>query len=75
MKSYYVYFLLLDSSLIVFLSLLDLVTVLASAAIFCKADYFPSDDVVELTASNFNSKVIQSDDVWLVEFYAPWYVV
>ncbi|XP_065063193.1 protein disulfide-isomerase A6-like [Rhopilema esculentum] len=49
-----------------------LVTVLASATIFCKADYFPSDDVVELTASNFNSKVIQSDDVWLIEFYAPW---
>lgn len=34
--------------------------------------YSPSDEVIELTASNFNSKVIQSSDLWLVEFYAPW---
>ncbi|XP_030830286.1 protein disulfide-isomerase A6 homolog [Strongylocentrotus purpuratus] len=31
-----------------------------------------SDDVVELTAANFNQKVINGDEVWLVEFYAPW---
>uniref|UniRef100_A0A3Q3VP97 Protein disulfide-isomerase A6 n=1 Tax=Mola mola TaxID=94237 RepID=A0A3Q3VP97_MOLML len=30
------------------------------------------DDVIELTASNFNREVIQSDSLWLVEFYAPW---
>ena len=36
------------------------------------AFYGPSDDVVVLTPSNFNSKVIQSDELWLVEFYAPW---
>jgi protein disulfide-isomerase A6 len=29
-------------------------------------------DVVELTDSNFESTVINSDDLWLVEFYAPW---
>ncbi|KAM4693594.1 protein disulfide-isomerase A6 [Discoglossus pictus] len=34
--------------------------------------YSPSDDVVELTPSNFNREVIQSDSLWLVEFYAPW---
>jgi len=34
--------------------------------------YSSSDDVVELTSKNFNSKVIQSDDLWFVEFYAPW---
>ncbi len=34
--------------------------------------YSPSDDVIQLTASDFNSKVIQSNDLWLVEFYAPW---
>jgi len=34
--------------------------------------YSPSDDVVELTASNFNSKVVNGDEVWMVEFYAPW---
>lgn len=30
-----------------------------------------SSDVVELTDSNFDKLVLQSDDVWLVEFYAP----
>ena len=34
--------------------------------------YTSSDDVVELTPSNFNKLVIQSDEVWMVEFYAPW---
>ncbi|OCT81232.1 hypothetical protein XELAEV_18028048mg [Xenopus laevis] len=36
------------------------------------AMYSPSDDVIELTPSNFNKEVIQSDSLWLVEFYAPW---
>lgn len=36
--------------------------------------YSPSDDVIELTPSNFNREVIQSDSLWLVEFYAPWWV-
>uniref|UniRef100_A0A673UDQ9 Protein disulfide-isomerase A6 n=1 Tax=Suricata suricatta TaxID=37032 RepID=A0A673UDQ9_SURSU len=34
--------------------------------------YSSSDDVVELTPSNFNREVMQSDSLWLVEFYAPW---
>jgi len=29
-------------------------------------------DVVVLTDSNFDSKVMKSNDIWLVEFYAPW---
>nr|CAI5848384.1 unnamed protein product [Callosobruchus analis] len=29
-------------------------------------------DVIELTDSNFKRLVIDSDDMWLVEFYAPW---
>ena len=29
-------------------------------------------DVVELTESNFKKLVLQSDDMWLVEFFAPW---
>ncbi|KAL7988057.1 hypothetical protein Chor_006976 [Crotalus horridus] len=33
--------------------------------------YSSSDDVVELTPTNFNREVIQSDSLWLVEFYAP----
>lgn len=34
--------------------------------------YSPSDDVVILTSSNFQSKVVQSDELWFVEFFAPW---
>lgn len=35
---------------------------------------FQSDgkDVVELTDSNFDKLVVQSDELWLVEFFAPW---
>ena len=28
--------------------------------------------MVELTDSNFESMVLKSDDIWLVEFFAPW---
>lgn len=31
-----------------------------------------SNDVIELTSSNFDKLVLNSDDVWLVEFFAPW---
>ncbi|XP_037082891.1 protein disulfide-isomerase A6 homolog [Pollicipes pollicipes] len=34
--------------------------------------YSARDDVIELTPSNFNREVIDSDSVWIVEFYAPW---
>lgn len=30
------------------------------------------DDVIELTDSNFDQLVLDSEDVWLVEFFAPW---
>jgi protein disulfide-isomerase A6 len=30
------------------------------------------DDVIELTDDNFDKLVLKSDDIWLVEFYAPW---
>ena len=36
------------------------------------AMYSPSDDVVELTAANFDKEVTNSKGVWIVEFYAPW---
>ncbi|XP_076456870.1 protein disulfide-isomerase A6 homolog [Babylonia areolata] len=36
------------------------------------AFYGPGDDVVELNPSNFHSKVINGDELWIVEFYAPW---
>ncbi|GJP76196.1 hypothetical protein CLOP_g6565 [Closterium sp. NIES-67] len=35
-------------------------------------DFYAGTDVIELTASNFRSKVAQDDHVWMVEFYAPW---
>ena len=31
-----------------------------------------SDDVIELTDDNFDKLVLNSEDVWLVEFFAPW---
>lgn len=34
--------------------------------------YSSTDDVIELTPSNFNREVLQSDALWLIEFYAPW---
>lgn len=29
-------------------------------------------DVIELTDSNFDKTVLESDEPWLVEFFAPW---
>ena len=52
-------------------SYLGVVTLLCSTAL-TEALYGSNTDVVELTAGNFDGKVIQSDDIWLVEFYAPW---
>lgn len=37
-----------------------------------KSLYSASDDVVILTAANFDKLVKNSDDVWMIEFYAPW---
>ncbi|XP_045584983.1 protein disulfide-isomerase A6 homolog [Procambarus clarkii] len=34
--------------------------------------YSPSSGVIDLTPSNFQQEVINSDEVWIVEFYAPW---
>lgn len=31
-----------------------------------------SKDVIELTDDNFDNIVMNSDDMWLIEFYAPW---
>lgn len=36
------------------------------------AMYPSSSNVVELTPSNFDRLVLNSDEVWVVEFYAPW---
>uniref|UniRef100_T1JB37 Protein disulfide-isomerase A6 homolog n=1 Tax=Strigamia maritima TaxID=126957 RepID=T1JB37_STRMM len=42
-------------------------TVFSAQALYDRQSY-----VVNLTPTNFNSKVINSDDVWIVEFFAPW---
>ncbi|XP_058801086.1 protein disulfide-isomerase A6 homolog [Phymastichus coffea] len=34
--------------------------------------YSSNSDVVDLTPNNFDKKVIDSDSIWIVEFYAPW---
>jgi hypothetical protein len=34
--------------------------------------YSSSDDVIQLDPSNFDHLVVQSSDLWIVEFYAPW---
>ena len=39
---------------------------------FVASLYTPGSDVIDLTDSNFESKVIDSNNVWVVEFYAPW---
>merc|ERR1711981_1514968 len=36
------------------------------------AFYGSNDKVVNLDSSNFEQKVVNSDELWLVEFYAPW---
>ncbi|KAM5164368.1 protein disulfide-isomerase A6 [Mantella aurantiaca] len=46
--------------------------VLCSLYLAVRGMYSASDDVVELSPSNFQREVIQSDGLWLVEFYAPW---
>lgn len=34
--------------------------------------YDSSSDVIDLNPSNFEKLVLNSDDLWIVEFYAPW---
>lgn len=45
---------------------------LCASAPHAFAFYSPSDNVVELTPSNFDRLVINDDSIWIVEFYAPW---
>ncbi|XP_062889698.1 protein disulfide-isomerase A6 [Mobula hypostoma] len=51
---------------------LSVIGVFGTLLVTVSALYSASDDVVELSSSNFNREVIQSDELWLVEFYAPW---
>lgn len=49
-----------------------IVGVLALYVTTCTCLYSSTDDVVELTPNNFQRLVINSDELWIVEFYAPW---
>lgn len=42
-----------------------------SPRVFIKL-FLPQSDVITLTDSNFKELVLDSEDLWLVEFYAPW---
>ncbi|XP_075717221.1 protein disulfide-isomerase A6 isoform X2 [Rhinoderma darwinii] len=46
--------------------------VICSLFVAARCMYSAGDDVVTLTSSNFQKEVVQSDSLWLVEFYAPW---
>ncbi|OAY35052.1 protein disulfide isomerase-like 2-3 [Manihot esculenta] len=51
---------------------LIVLSVLIFASSLCNALYGPSSPVVQLSPSNFKSKVLNSNGVVLVEFFAPW---
>jgi len=34
--------------------------------------FYERSDVVELTPTTFKSRVLDSNEVWIIEFYAPW---
>ena len=38
----------------------------------CFGLYSSKSNVVKLTKDNFKKLVTDSDDLWLIEFYAPW---
>ncbi|RZC42809.1 protein disulfide-isomerase A6 [Asbolus verrucosus] len=48
------------------------ITVLAALASSSWALYPSSSNVVELTPNNFDKLVIRGDEIWIVEFFAPW---
>jgi len=48
---------------------------IAVASLICTANAFyesSSSKVINLSAKDFNEKVIKSGELWYVEFYAPW---
>jgi protein disulfide-isomerase A6 len=37
-----------------------------------QAFYDNNKNIVKLTEANFKNEVLKSDEIWLIEFYAPW---
>jgi len=50
----------------------SLLCILFAFVAVTSALYGPDSKVVKLTAANFREKVINSNELWFVEFYAPW---
>ena len=48
------------------------VCMLLAAAAVSASFYGKTSAVVTLTPANFDKEVLESDDLWLIEFYAPW---
>ena len=49
-----------------------LLMVVVLCSLTASAFYGAKSPVVTLTPENFDEKVLKSEDVWIVEFYAPW---
>lgn len=51
---------------------LAFIAVLATFGATATALYGPHTEVVDLSSANFRNRVVDSDEVWIVEFFAPW---
>ena len=54
------------------LAMMTVTAVLALLGVTSVAAMYGGTDVVDLTPTNFQREVMKSDNVWIVEFYAPW---
>lgn len=52
--------------------MLNLVFLLASLLGSSEALYSATSNVVELTPTNFDNLVVKGEQIWIVEFFAPW---
>ncbi|XP_064480553.1 protein disulfide-isomerase A6 homolog isoform X2 [Ornithodoros turicata] len=48
------------------------IATLAAIASTAAALYDSTSDVVQLSSANFKNRVLDSDELWIVEFFAPW---
>lgn len=53
------------------LTMIALLTTIAFIIVGEVTAFYERSDVVELTANDFK-QVLKGDEVWVVEFYAPW---
>jgi hypothetical protein len=53
-------------------SMLALASLLSVLFFAQTAAFYSGSDVIELSEAEFKKQVLKGDEVWLVEFYAPW---